>query len=232
MRNSNQMFPVLLLFTLLFFSSEARADNVVITSGSLTVSGPSAGPLFSLAGRGLAVSGGGVDSGNSPLNGTCIQCPAGAQFSNINAFFAGESTLGSGPATVNGVSYSRLFYSGSLSFFGGPFIVPSDSSSLVTITEPFTFSGNLSGCLQNPFINGGCTDQVFSTMLSGQGMSTLLFSSSLDPILGSRLYTFRSVTYTFQPAATVPEPATLLLFGTGLMGVAARYRRRRTKKVT
>lgn len=227
MQISTKLLPSLLLLIIFLLPAEARADNVIITSGSVTLTnaGIPHGP-FSFAGQGFAVSGVASEGRVEPAS-ACFPCRAGSTL-NLFSYFAGGQSLHSGPATINGVDYVRLFYEGQLRFEGGPVVVPFDDSSLITITAPFTFSGSMLGCSQSTI--SGCPDNamVFSTMLSGNGIATLNLSSFSDPSFG-RLYEFRSITYNFQPAASIPEPTTLLLLGTGLAGATAGYRRRRSK---
>jgi len=225
MRFLVKLSPAFLLCALLLLPSTAQADSVVINEGSLHVtSNITARFSFGNSGQGFAVSNGAssTDSGNLLA---CSPCVAG-QTMSINAYFAGESILGSGAATVGGVNYSRLFYAGGVRLTGNPVIIPFDTSPLVTITVPFTLSGVLDG-YETSMLN---RPAIFSMMLNGQGTATLVLSSYFTGCCG-QLYDFRSITYNFSPAVATPEPATLLLFGTGLAAVTARYRRHRKVQI-
>jgi hypothetical protein len=154
-------------------------------------------------------------------------CPCRAgDFRSIDGQFSGFTTLGFGPATLNGVSYERLYYSGRLVFNSPEFIVPFDDTPSLTINLPFTMTGIVSF-----YVDMGQTPPpFFTTTISGQGIATLLLDSFFSETQG-RIYHLRSLTFNFSPAApaAVPEPATLILFGTGLTAVAARYGRRRRR---
>ncbi|HEX8632566.1 MAG TPA: PEP-CTERM sorting domain-containing protein [Pyrinomonadaceae bacterium] len=220
---------VFVLFLLLFaLPVTTRADEIVITSGYLTVPSGFTNPVFSFGnpGQGFAVSNVGYTQGDGGGFGPlCSPCKAG-DIVSINGRFSDGGNLGFGAATVNGVNYDRVYFYGANLVFEAPLIViPSDTSPEITITVPFTMTGGLALSTapdrqEPPF---------FSTELRGQGFATLVLNSYYGGATFGQLYDFRQATFNFSPAApaAVPEPATLILFGTGLTALAARYRRRR-----
>ena len=66
-------------------------------------------------------------------------------------------------------------------------------------------------------------DAVFSTELVGHGIATIQLDFIGINASGHSLYTFNSLTYNFQ-SAEVPEPMTITLLAAGLMGLGAKWK--------
>jgi hypothetical protein len=217
MKFSVSALPLLLLFICLPLASEVRADPILVTGGSASVDA-NAGGRFTLIGNGFVLQGGTNWGTNS-----CPVCRSGETIS-VGSFNAGLFDIRVGPAIINGVSYDRLLYSGFLRFEGS-IVIPNDTSSLITLTTPFDFNGHLNGCTSSTISGCPDADVVFDSFLIGHGIATVTLHSFDGGSMG-RLYWLGGVRYDFAPTPT-PEPATMILLGTGLAGIGAAVRRKR-----
>lgn len=216
-------FCTLLLFAT-FTPSTARADTIVVTSGSLTVPGFFQGPSYNFAGQNFSAIAAGGDPGfTGPTS--CFPCGAGSL--NVNAFFVGTS-LGQGTVTINGTTFNNIIIGGTFQFNGGSVIVPPPTSS-ITLSTPFTFSGVMNGCTVS-LATCPSSNFVFTTQLSGSGIAFVELNFFQTPSFS--FYQFGRVTYVFG-AEAVPEPMSLLLLGGGLAALGgARWRAtKRHKKI-
>lgn len=200
----------------------AQADPIQVTSGFLVTGATESSAAFSLTGAGNRI------DGRWPGTALpCQSCTAGglvtpdARFLYDTVPFVWGDPFASGTATVGGVTYPALYFSGSLAFSGSPFRLPEVSGpgdAVFVFEQPFSFTGTVSGfdrLLEGPRE----IYPLFTTTWMGSGTAELRFLGV--NISGRSFYTYLGSTYEF--AEPVPEPATVLLCATG---VAMLIRRR------
>src|SRR5205807_6184122 len=153
--------------------------------------------------------------------GSCRHAPSSlANLAQSSFPIAERSWTGAGEATFNGTTIGAWWFArDSLLSFSGPGVaIPNSTNSFITITTPFTMTGSVFVHTLDDFSH----PIVFSTTVSGSGIATLTFTMSQVFQPGS--YIFSNVRYDFAP---VPEPGTLLLFSTSLIGAVVALRRKR-----
>jgi len=223
----NLKFVLLLCLAGLLPAAAATADPISIVSGSMVTGATDSYARLSLTGRG----GNMIDSQWPGLSLACQVCVAGglaspkARFLYDNVPFVWGDPFASGSATIDGVTYPKLFFSGDLSVTGSSFVLPEIAGSddhLIVFAQPFSFTATISGYDR---LREGPNEvhPLFATTWTGRGMADIRFMGvSLE---GQSHYMYLGTTYEF--AEPVPEPATVLLCATGMAVV---LRRRHTSR--
>ena len=206
---------------MLMITPSVQADPLVITSGTASISS-TARISYNLIGQNFSFTGSNGDEGNAPATG-CHPCSSLNPVS-LGGFFVGSS-LGSGSATLNGTTFNNIDFLGTFNIGGGPVFLTGTQD--VTVTVPFVFSGDIMGCTDSV----SCGVPLFTTQqLVGQGFVTAVFTIS-GTVNGVTIYDFKRMDFTFTNAE-VPEPMTITLLATGLIGVAGKLRRKKPRKST
>ena len=205
-------------------AARSSADPIQITSGSLAWRATGTAIDVTMAGEGFTFSGRTSRGAGVfwPIEQCGIpECGPGTTV-DLHSYFVDLAF--SGTATLNGTTYSPV---GSLS---GPASVEARWTGSLAIPEGFT-----GGTLFAPFQFLGDFDYTNhptlpwqSVGLFGSGTAALTFGTWPNGLFPDALW-LDTVTYNCEPAAATPEPASLLLLGTGLCGLAA-ARRRRTRR--
>ncbi|HZH31173.1 MAG TPA: PEP-CTERM sorting domain-containing protein [Pyrinomonadaceae bacterium] len=206
------------LALLLLFAIGAQADPLVITGGTAIINTAGSGRFnFNLTAPGFAATG---YSNSADL--TTIYGDADHHFGSI---------------TVNGITQTgKYFQITQLDFTLAPFTRPPGCCNFfgpelhpgvdtIIIDTAFTMSGNL---VFGPNYCIFCSENyfpTFSTLITGSGFAQITYLR----IQGTTSFFASGVVYTFGATEPIPEPATLVLLGTGLAGVMVKARRRRRK---
>jgi hypothetical protein len=205
-------------------TTQALADPLTVTGGHVTAQ--MTGGTFTLTGDGFLLSGA-PPSGYESGIWECTPCRASDRL-NLSLSSSAGGSFDDLPGEFDHVPYDETYLAGHLEFTAGDMTSAILDAGQTSISMPFTFTGELENyeSFESRATNGSLP--VFIATFTGSGIATAHFRGPFADPSGALFFADR-ITYDFAPAAPLPtpEPASLLLFGTGAAGLLGRRRVRR-----
>jgi hypothetical protein len=205
-------------------TTRALADPVTVTGGHVTAQ--MSGGTFTLSGDGFYLSGA-PPAGYESAIWECTPCRASDRL-NLSLSSSADGSFDDLPGEFDHVHYDGTYLAGHLAFTAGDMTSAILAAGQTSIRMPFTFSGELANYETYASRATPGSLPLFIATFTGRGFATAYFKGPVADPDGALFFADR-ITYDFAPAAPspTPEPASLLLLGTGAAGLLARRRVRR-----
>jgi hypothetical protein len=209
----------------LLSTTQALADPLTVTGGHVTAQ--RTGGTFTLTGDGFYLSGSPTVPGYESGIWECAPCRASDRL-NLSLSSSTNGSFDDLPGEFDHVQYDKTYLAGRLAFTAGDMTSAILDAGQTSISMPFTFSGELNNYESFESRATPGSQPLFFATFTGKGIATAYFKGPVADPDGALFFADR-ITYDFAPDAPIPtpEPASLLLVGTGAAGLLARRRVRR-----